>query len=133
MDSEENTDNVTIPAKKMKALIHVGMNLFAAIKELMCWALSIFSLSEWLEWGFSFVQVLAIGFEKVEVRFHNTKVGLDKHGGQLPVQQRLKCPRGRQRDSSTLSPQSKKANSEGKKWDTKSISVFYKCKFTIKR
>lgn len=87
-------DNVTISAEKMKALIHVEMNLFVVIKELMCWALSIFSPSEWLEWGFSFVQVLATGFEKVEVQFHNTKVGLDKHVGQLPVQQRLKCQKG---------------------------------------
>lgn len=85
MDREENMDNVTISAEKMKAFIHVGMNLFVVIKELMCWALSIFSPSEWLEWGFSFVQVLAVGFEKVEVQFHNTKVGLDKHVGQLPV------------------------------------------------
>ena len=115
MDSEENMDNVTIPAeKKMKTLVHVGMNLFVVTKELMCWALSIFSPSGWLEWDFSLVQVLAIGFEEVEVQFHNTKVGLDKHVGSLPVRQRLKCPRVRQRDSSPLSPQSKKANPKGK-------------------
>lgn len=93
---------------------HVEMNLVCGEKELMCWALSIFSPSEWLEWGFSFVQVLAIGFGESGSPVSQHKSWVDKHVGQLPVQQRLKCQKGMSKDSSTLSPQSKKTNPKGK-------------------
>lgn len=63
----------------------------------MSWTLSVFSPTEWLERDLSFVQALAVEFEKVEDPFSNTKVGLSiRQNWYSPVlETRLGVERGR--------------------------------------
>lgn len=113
MDSEENMDNVTIPAEKMKALVHAGVNLLVVTKKLMCWGLRIFSPSGWLEWDFSLVQVLAVGFESGSPGSqHKSWLGQTRWTASCPA--KTQVSKGTSRDSAPLSPQSKQADPKDK-------------------